>query len=144
MWNCNVRGPCCQSWDLCSGSWHISELPLADIFLHHDPMIPGVKLGSHLLPNILAFMKEVSDVLTQRHLGCMLARGILYAGCGNHFPSLFPSSMEGLGSAARPAELNLKLCRNPSKSFKAMLKWATLEDHYIEGVTAGKYHGSSQ
>lgn len=71
---------------LCKGTLlpklRISELPLADVSLPHDPMMPGVKLGSHLLPNHLAFMKEVSDVLTQRKLGWMQAKGILCHLCG--------------------------------------------------------------
>lgn len=112
---------------LCKGTLQpklrISELPLADVSLPHDPIMPGVKLGSHLLPNHLAFMKEVSDVLTQRELegGCrQRASSIIYVGCVNHFPRLLLSSMEGLGSATRPAQLGLKCCRNPSKSGKAV------------------------
>lgn len=49
--------------------WELAELPLADVSLLRDPMMPEVKLGSHLLPDHLAFMKEVNDMLTQRDLG---------------------------------------------------------------------------
>lgn len=47
-----------------SVQWELAELPLADVSLPHDPMMPEIKLGSHLLPNHLAFMKEVNDKLT--------------------------------------------------------------------------------